>query len=161
MWVNWRHLANMIDLVLPLAYLSPQPKRQINRVSHFCTAHSRKSLYFTMVHPFPPKLLLRKGDLEPHLTNDSLGPFEPTTQMASRLVQPFFVQMTEECPYTLQWDASFPLKIALAMGDLDPHLIHSYLDPPESSPPNGISICSAVFAGLTSVTDWQTMVLGR
>jgi len=37
-----------------------------------------------------------------------------------------FVQMTAECPYTLQWDAPFshPLKIARSHGDLDPHLIH-------------------------------------
>jgi len=32
--------------------------------------------------------------------------------------------MTAECPYTLQWDTPFPLKIVPSMGDLDPHLIH-------------------------------------
>jgi len=30
---NWRHLANTIELVLPSAYLSPQPKGQIDRFS--------------------------------------------------------------------------------------------------------------------------------
>ena len=41
----------------------------------------------------------------PHLIHDSLRQSEPTTQTASRSVQPFFAQLTAECPYTLQWDA--------------------------------------------------------
>jgi len=44
-----------------------------------------------------------------------------------------FAQMTAECPYTLQWDAPSPLKIVPSHVDLDPHLIHGYLGPPESS----------------------------
>jgi len=39
MWVHWRHLANTIELVLPSANPSPQPKRQIDRFSRFCRAH--------------------------------------------------------------------------------------------------------------------------
>ena len=51
----------------------------------------------------------------------------------------------------------FPRKLPLPMGDLDPHLIHGSLSPPESVlNQNGISIGSVVFAGLTSVTDRQT-----
>ena len=46
-------LANTIELVLPSDPQSPQPKLQIDRYSHFCTAHGKKSLYFTMVDPFP------------------------------------------------------------------------------------------------------------
>jgi len=45
------HLATTIELVQPLAYLSPQPKRQIDRFSRFCTDHGRKSLYFTIGYP--------------------------------------------------------------------------------------------------------------
>jgi len=52
MSARWRHMANTIDLVLPWAHPSPQPKRSIDRFSHFCTAHGRKSLYFTMGAPF-------------------------------------------------------------------------------------------------------------
>jgi len=81
-------LANTIELVLPSAHLSPRPKLQIDRFSHFCTAHGRKSLYFS-VAPFPPKLPLHIGVLNPHLIYDSLGPSEPTTETASGLVQPF------------------------------------------------------------------------
>jgi len=52
-WAHWRHLANTIERVLPSAHPNPQPKRQIDRFSHFCTAHGRKSLCFTMGDPFP------------------------------------------------------------------------------------------------------------
>ena len=43
-------------------------------------------------------------------------------------------------------------------GDLDPHLIRGSLGPGPTRVlnPNGISIGSAVFAGLTDVTDRQT-----
>ena len=37
------HLANTIELVLPLAHPSPQTKWQISRFSYFCTAHGRVS----------------------------------------------------------------------------------------------------------------------
>jgi len=37
--------ANMIELVVPSAYSSPQSKQQIDRLCHSCTAHGRKSLY--------------------------------------------------------------------------------------------------------------------
>ena len=35
--------ANTTELVIPSAHPSPQPKRQIDRFSHFCTAHGRLS----------------------------------------------------------------------------------------------------------------------
>jgi len=60
--------------------------------------------------------------------------------------------MTVEFPYTLEWDA--PPKSPFQWGS-GPYLIHGFLGPQESNP-NGISIGSADFAGLTSVTDRQT-----
>jgi len=48
MRTDWRHLANTIELVHPSAQWSRKPKRQVDRFSRFCTAHGRKSLYFTM-----------------------------------------------------------------------------------------------------------------
>jgi len=44
-------MVNMIKLVHRSAHWSPQPKRQIDRFSRFCTAHDRKCLYFTMDAP--------------------------------------------------------------------------------------------------------------
>ena len=77
-----------------------QPKRHLDRFSHFCTAQ-RSSLYFTTRRPFPSKSPLPMGDL------------------------------------------------------IDPHLIHGSSNWAHHNP-NGISIGSAVFVGLTSVTDRPT-----
>jgi len=120
---HWRRLANMIELVLPLAHSSPQPKWQINRFSHFCTAHGRVS------SSMPPSY---EGS-GPHLIHDYLGPSKPKIQTASRSVQPFY---TDDCRVscTLQWVALLPtLKLPLPMGDVDPHVILSSLGPPEFS----------------------------
>jgi len=58
---HWHHLANTIEFALLSAHLSPQPKRQIDEFSHFCTAHMRKSLYFTMGAPFSQNCLFKRG----------------------------------------------------------------------------------------------------
>jgi len=44
MWAHWRHLADTIELVLPSAHPSPQPKRLMDRFSRFCTASSRQKV---------------------------------------------------------------------------------------------------------------------
>jgi len=45
-----------------------------------------------------------------------------------------FAEMAAKCPYTFGMGRPFPAsELPLPMGDLDPHLIHGYLDPPESS----------------------------
>jgi len=108
--------------------------------------------------PFSPKLPLSMGDLDPHLTHDCLGPSQPTTQTASPLVKSFLHRLrTAECPYALQWDAPFPLKIApFSMGESGLPCNTWFPGPTRVTNPNGISISSAVFAGLTSVTDRQT-----
>ena len=41
--------------------------------SHFCTAHGRVSLYFTMGRPLPSKLPLPTGGSGTHLRHGSLG----------------------------------------------------------------------------------------
>ena len=100
MWAHWCHLANTIELVLPLAHPSPQTKRQINRFGRSCTAHGRKSLY------------LQWALLAPKIASSDGGIWTPSNT----------------------W---FP-------------------GPTRLLNPNGMSIGSAVFAGLTSVTDRQT-----
>jgi len=48
------------------------------------------SLYFTMLHPFPPpNCPFPWGDADSHLVHGSLGPLESSTQTISRSVQPF------------------------------------------------------------------------
>jgi len=68
-----------------------------------------------------------------------------------------FAQLTADSLYTLQRAAPFPPKIAHSHGDLDPHLTHGSLTGPTGVKiPNGITIGSAVYAGITVVTDQQT-----
>jgi len=76
-----------------------------------------------------------------------------------------YAQMAAECPYTLQWDAPSPLKIApFRVGIWTPSNTW-FPGPTRVHNRNSISIGSAVFAGLTSVTDQQTSgqttLLGR
>ena len=64
--------------------------------------------------------------------------------------------MTAECPYTLQWDAPFPHKIAPSHRGSGPPSNTWFSGPTQVLNPNNVSIGSAIFAGLTSVTDRQT-----
>jgi len=80
---------------------------------------------------------------------------EPTTQTASDQFSRF-AQMTTECPYTLQWDAPFPLKIAASHGGIWTPSNARFSGPTRVLNPNGISIGSAVFARLTGMTDRTT-----
>jgi len=61
--------------------------------------------------------------------------------------------MTAGSPYTLQWDAPPPLKIAPSHGGIWAPSNTWFPVPTRVPNPNGISIGSAIFAGLTSVTD--------
>jgi len=67
-----------------------------------------------------------------------------------------FAQMTEECPYTLQWFACFPLKIAPSHVGIRTSCNTWFIGPIRVRNPNGNLIISALFAGLTSVTYWQS-----
>jgi len=67
-----------------------------------------------------------------------------------------FAQMSVQCPYTLQWDASFLLKSAPSHGGSGPPFNTWFLGPTRILNPNGIAIGAAVLAGLTSVTDRPT-----
>jgi len=66
---------------------------------------------------------------------------------------------TAECPYTLQWDALAPQNCPFSWG-IWTQSNTQFSGPTRVLNPNGISIGSDVFAGLTSVTDQQT-TLGR
>ena len=134
MWAHRRQLANTIELVLPSAHPGPQPKRQIDPFSRFCTAHSRKSLYFTMGNPFP-KIAPSNRGIWTHVTHyslDSLGPSKPIIQTVSRSVRPFWHRWPQSVPI-LYSGTPFPLKIAPSHGGSGPQLVHSCLSPPESS----------------------------
>jgi len=103
-----------------------------------------------------PKLLTWQRPLAPldsHLTHDSLGPSEPTTQTACRSVHAPLQTWSQSVPILY---APFPPQnCPFPWRNLDPTSNTWFLGPTQVLNPNGISIGSAVFAGLTSVTDWQ------
>jgi len=66
--------------------------------------------------PYPPKLSLPMGYLEPNLTFDFLGPIQAHNPNSISMGSAVFAQMTAEYPYTLHLDAPFPLKVPLPRG---------------------------------------------
>ena len=148
-----------------ICFLEPTQVHNPNGISIGSAVYAQltaESPYTLQRAPFSPKFPLSIGDLDPHLTHDSLGPYEPITQTASNGISigsAVFPQMITECPYTLQWDAPFPLKIVPSHGAIwtpSPSSNTWFPGPTRILRPNGISISSAVFAGLTSVTDRPT-----
>jgi len=96
----------------------------IDRFSRFCTAHGRKSLYFTIGDPFPQNCPFLWGS-GPHLIRDFLGQSEHAVQTASRSVQLFSHRWPQGVPdFTL---AALSPKIVLSHGGSEPHLTHDFL----------------------------------
>jgi len=89
----------------------------------------------------------------PHLTHDSYGPSESTTQTA---VQPFLHRWLQSVPVLYNGMPLSRLKIAPTMGGIWTPSNTWFLGPIRVLNPNSISIGAAVFAGLTSVTDSAT-----
>jgi len=81
----------------------------------------------------------------------SFGPPESTIQTANRSVQPFLHSSRQKVPI-LTMDSSFPQNRLFRWGIWTPSNTW-FSGPTRVLNPNGISIGSAVFAGLTSVTD--------
>ena len=146
MFTRWRHcalpcghIAATWRICLNLCFLqltkSPQPKRQIDRFSHFCTAHNRKSLYFTMGNHFPK---IAPSHCGIWTLMQFMIPWGPSKPQPKWLLDRFCLFHTDDrrvslyftigCPFP-----SSPKKLPNPMGDLDPHLIHGSLGPPESS----------------------------
>jgi len=114
MWADWRHMANTNEFVLPSAHQNPQPNGKSigSAVSAQLTAESPYTLQWA---PISPKIAPSHGETGPHLTRHFLGPSEPTTETASRSVQPL-LHRWPQCPYTLEWDGSSPSKLPILMG---------------------------------------------
>jgi len=97
-----------------------------------------------------------------HLIRASFGRTESTPQTASRSVQPFLHSSQQSPPYFIMgrpfppqnFHQNFPLRMGIWIASIIG--LRGSLGPPDSTNPNGISIGSAVFAGLSSVTDRPT-----
>jgi len=131
---------------------SPDSASQVasRSVSCFCCFY-----FFTVGATFSENCPLQCTDLDRHLIRDSLGPSKPATQMATRSVQPFCTDDHRVFLYFTTGRPS-PLKIAPIHGWMWTPSNTCFPGPTRVLNPNGISIGSAVFAGLISVTDRPT-----
>jgi len=129
---HWRHIANTIELVLPSAQPNPQPKRQSDRFSRFCTAHGRKSLYFTMGDT-SPKIAHSHGGSGLPSNTQFLWPIQAHKPNGISIGSSVFAQMTAVSLYFTMGRPFPPQNCPFRRGDLDRHLIHGSLSPPESS----------------------------
>jgi len=155
---HWRHLANTIELLLPSAHPSPQPKWQSDRFSHYCTAHCRQSLHFTMCAPFPKKCPFQWGDLDPILYMIAWA--QPSPQPKWHLDR--FSRFCSVSLYLTMGRPFLPQNCPFSWEDLDLYLIRSSLAHLSPQPKRHLDWFSR-FAGLTNVTDRRTdrPLLGR
>jgi len=94
----------------------------------------------------------------PHLTCASLGSLESTPKATSRSVQPFLHSPRKRVRIYYN-ETPLSLKINFAHGEIWIPSNTCFLVPTRVLNPNSISIGSAVFAGLITVTDRQTTLL--
>jgi len=97
----WEHIGAAWRIRLNLYFLgAPEATTQTANRSFQAFLHSSRQKVPILYNgrPFPPKLPLPMGDLDPHLTHDSLGPSEPTTQTASWSAQPFSRRWPQNVP---------------------------------------------------------------
>jgi len=94
-----------------------------------------------------------------HLIHGSLGPPDSASYTASLSVQPFLHRSRQRVPilvYVTMGRPFSPLKMLLPMEDMNLHLIQWFFELFRAHNPNGISIGSAIFTGLTTVSHRQT-----
>jgi len=117
--------------MLPWAHLSPQPKWQLDWLSHFCTAHGRVSSGMPRHFLYRKNCPLAWGDLDRPPSNTwFLGPTQILNPNVILTGSDTFAQLTAECPYTLQWAALCPSKLPIPTGVSGPHLTHDSLGSP-------------------------------
>jgi len=90
----------------------------IDLFSRFCTAHGRKSLYFTIVDPFPQNCAFLWGIWTPY-NSWLLGSVRAHSPNGITIGSAVFAQVTPECPW-LYIGCSFPPKLSFPMRDLNP-----------------------------------------
>jgi len=114
--VHWRHLANIIELVLPLAHLSPQPKQQIDRFGSTVFAQlTAESTYTLQWATLSPKIAPSHGRSGPHLTR-FLRPIQDHNLNGIWIISAVFAQMTVVSLYSTMGRTFPPLKIAPSHG---------------------------------------------
>jgi len=154
----WGHIDATWRIRLNLCFLRPTRCHNASAKSIGSAVFAQlttESPYTLQYVPLAPKIAPFHGDLDPHLTHNFLGPSESITQTASRSVQPFLHRWPHSVPILCNGMPLFPQNLISPWGDLDPYNTW-FSGPTRVLKPNGTSIGSAVFAGLTSVADRQT-----
>jgi len=148
---HWRKLANTIELVLPSEATTQTANRSVQPFLH----SSRQCRWACPGMTFPLIIAPSPHGSRPHLIHASLGQPESITQTASRSVQPFCTDH-DRVSLNFTTTAPFPLKITPSRGISGPPSNTWFPGPTRVLNPNGISMASAVLAGLISVIDTET-----
>ena len=106
--------------------------------------------------PYPPELPFPVVHLDLPCSTWCFRPMRAHNPNGTSIDSAVFAQMTTECLYCLQRFACFPLKMSLPMLASGPHVIRGSLGPPESGTQMITWSFQPFFAGLTSVTHWQS-----
>jgi len=98
---HWRHLANMIQLVLPSApeFTTQTANRSVQPFLH--SSRQKVNILYNG-RPFPQKLPLPTGIWTPSNTRFLYRLIRAHKRNGISIRPAVFVQMTAECPYTLQ-----------------------------------------------------------
>jgi len=113
-----------------------------------------ESPYTLQWAPLPAKLLIPMGVSGPHLIHDYLVPLKPTTRTAFQSTQPLLHRWLQSAALFSCHNCPFPYK------DVDPIKLICFLGPTEPQPKSWHLDRLAIFAGLATVIDRQTMLLG-
>jgi len=130
---HWRSLANMIELVLSVVHPSPQRKWQIDWFGRFCIALGRVSSGMPGHILFPNNCPFAWWICTSYLVHNFLGPYKLITQTTSRSVRPFLHSSPPSIPVLYNGTPLFQKNAPFPWGELDLHLIHNCLGPPECS----------------------------
>jgi len=112
------------NCMLPWVHPSPNPEWHLARFSRFCTDHGRVSLYLAA----PSLLKITPSHMQSGPSSNMIPwahPSPPPKQNLDRFSR--LLQVTAECPYTLQWDAPSPSKLLIPMGRSGPPLWFPYM----------------------------------
>ena len=115
MWAHWCHLANTIELVLPSAHPSAQPKRQIDRlaVSAQLTAESPYTLQLVTLCPKLPLIIWGSA---PPSNSWFLGPVWAHSPNGITVSSAVLAQVTAEYPILYTGPPLLPSKLPLPNG---------------------------------------------
>jgi len=132
-WAHWCHLANTIELVLPSAHLSPQPKSANQSVQPFLHSLWQSVIGHCPGMFFPLIIAPLHGDVRP--IKYMLPWAHPSPQPKRHLdwFSPFLHRPRQSVTILYNGLPLSPVKITPSHGDLDLYLIHGSLGPPESS----------------------------